>query len=187
MLMACDGRLDSKAYAAAMKQEGNGARKHRKVSGYQFDVQYETNELLALREGVGPEGLADAVKQRDGMQYYRLTIGTESGEDLVKAGVADLGEVQQIVYYFSFGMKEDVYVEQGGKTIPCAIMHFERSYDLKGGRNFMLGFEDAQTGKGVTTLVIDSKVLNTGPIKFAFNRDELPKLRLEGPAEGSRQ
>jgi hypothetical protein len=104
----------------------------------------------------------------------------ESGEgDIMSYQANSLGEQQNKIYYFSYTFQEEIYLEKDGKKIPCSLYHFERSYNLSSKRSFMLGFEIPKESRDKeSTLVINSNLLNTGPVKFNYLMNDLPKLKL---------
>lgn len=97
---------------------------------------------------------------------FKLQLQRNDGEDLVSFdGVKNL--TQSRIYYYSYRMKEAIYLEQSGRKWPVDFCHFERSFDLKKGRNFMLAFDKRFIDQNSPyQVIIDSELLATGPVKF---------------------
>lgn len=101
-----------------------------------------------------------------GLEQYALQISLKDRkEDLISHGVHNNAELQQKLYYLSYRMQDAIYLERSGERYPCVLYHFQRSYDLKGSRTFMLGFSAGEKGEK-DKIVIDAPVFDTGVVKI---------------------
>ncbi len=100
------------------------------------------------------------------LQQYVLKISRADEQiDLLNNKDLTDKELQQLLYYFSYTFQKDIYLETENGLNPCVLYHFERSYDLKGSRNFILGFTEPNDNEP-KKIVIDSPVFNSGPVKI---------------------
>lgn len=177
------GPMSVEDYVAWVKDYDNGLHQQRAVGEYVFDTQFKPIAYMMLKQNQGKLPTAQALEEykteAEGEVYFDLKLGPKSGNvDLLRFNAASQDEYQQRVYYFSFKFQESIYLEQDGKKIPCSAYHFERAYNLKNNRSFLLGFSNVDIAKPAS-LVIDSDLLKTGPVKFNFDWKELPSLRVE--------
>ena len=97
---------------------------------------------------------------------YKLELKRNDDRDLISFEGTS-AEVQSRIYYYSYRFKEDIYIQQDQSKIPVDFCHFERSFDMKKGRNFMLAFAKSKVDENHPfQIVVDSEVLATGPVKF---------------------
>ncbi len=183
LFTSCKKRLDISEYKQWVKNEGNGLYRKREVAGIRFEAQYKPIEFIVLSKSHGEiskEILARKVKELDGMQYYDLKITVPSG-DLIKNGTSSMDEVYKRMYYFSFGFQNDIKLDEDGKLSDCKLFHFERTYDLKASKVFVLGFDASDKPHATKTLRIDSPYLGTGVVNIKFEEKDLkdiPDLKL---------
>jgi hypothetical protein len=174
----CSGKLDRAEYMAWVEDYGNGLHVQKTVGAYRVDVQYKPAPYQALLE----QGVQTTLVHLDTtaeMQYYTLTLGLADGKgDFVAFGVDDYETQQRKLYYFSYLFQEDIFIEEGGKKLPCLLYHFERSYDLKPSRTCMLAFESPSRGTMPCRLVIHSPWLGDEPISLAITQKKTPTLNL---------
>lgn len=178
--MGCNQTLDKVEFVDWVRQNMN---KEKTRGDYLFEVLHRPAEYeVLMRHGksIGEESFREEKAKLDGMTYYELKIGVKGGkEDIMNYQSGNAQEKQQRIYYFSYDFQEDIYLEINGQKIPCALFHFERSYDLANTRKFMLGFSlGNDTTIETTTLVLNSQLLNTGPVKFKFDHTKQPVLAL---------
>lgn len=174
LFCGCEHREKEKIYIDAIESTKGEARIVRQVGDYVLDMQYQPIEYRAFRElGIKPgeTSFQQYIDERQGMEYFLLKISRKDGGDLAEIG--GKGAEQQMIYYMSFGMQQDIYLETENNKKACDLYHFERSYDLKGGRSFVLGFDSAIGKDSEVTIVVDSDVLDTGPIKFHFDKKNI--------------
>lgn len=142
-------------------------------------------QLLALREAgkdAGDSALKAAETLYSELEYFRLEItGTTAKGELLKQDVGNAGEYQRRVSYSAFGMEKDiVLVADGTDSIPCALFHFERSFDVAPVASFMIAFDRKRvTAADKLTFVFHDDLFRNGLLKFSFTKEELlavPKL-----------
>lgn len=178
-LSACNTALDKEGYLTWVKDYQNGLHKRKQVGDYIFDVQYKPLLLREIQKSkLTTPFHSQAIKDRkEEMLYYDLRISLEGDKtDILKYGTSDEQAYNQKLYYFSYHFQEDIYIEQGGKRFDCELFHFERSYDLTNTRTFILAFEMPRGTESPITLVIDSQILNLGPVKISFEPKQTPDL-----------
>ena len=181
LFVGCSQKLSPKEYFSWVQSYKNGLHKKRIAGDFKFDVQYKPLAFLAIQQlgvDLSEQEYKELQMKADGMYYFTLKLGTTSkGTDLIRYG--SLQEQQQRIYYFSYTFQNDIYIEKNGTRKNCVLYHFERSYDLKGERSFVLCFKKESTEKkGEIKLVIDSPLLKVGIVKIKINPLNVPSLSL---------
>lgn len=169
-------------YLLWMKDYQNGLHQKKEVSNYVFDIQYKPYEYIVLNENRNlnkdPKKYSERIKELNGMLYFTLKI-SKTDSDLIKVESNDPAEYNRRLYYFLFRFKNDIYLLDGDKKYPCAVYHFERSYDLVGTKTFVLGFSSSVLPNTTNkTLVIDSREIGVGVTKFLFKDEDFKNIPL---------
>lgn len=169
--------LSKEDYLEYLTDSDNGFLKQRKIGDVLIEIQYMSPEALAIFNIKNDESkFQEALDETKGMSYYKMKLSAEgkSLEDfLLESGV------NNPLYYLSYGLEKEIYLEMGDENINVKLFHFERSSGLTNFKTFMLGFDRPITE--ANTFVIDAEGLNTGPVKIIFNKsdiDNLPKLKI---------
>jgi len=175
-----------KDYVQWVQNTGNGFRKEKTIKDLTFSAQFKPYEYIVCLEEKQHELADSIVKKRvselKDMQYYDLRISLNNAQsELLKHDLSSAQQYQERVNYFAFGMQRDIQLVEGTDTLPCAMYHFERSFDVSPVSVFLLGFpiRNGETPEDKTLLVYD-RIFNTGLIKFTFSKKELknlPKLK----------
>ena len=177
-LMSCSQSLEQDDYIAWVEGYENGLHVSRSLGDFIFDLQYKPAEYVRLQEKQWRGGHDPELSVEENMQYFTLSIGLKDKQlDFMEYNIETVEQRSQMLYYYSFRFQNAIYLEENGKKLPCVLYHFERSYDLKPTRTFVLGFEKPNKGDEFTKLVIDSPWLNTGPVKFHINKNNIPELK----------
>lgn len=179
VLVGC-GPMSPEDYVAWVKAEENGLHKIKETGDYKLDVQFKPSGYMLLQEMDGKVPSDTTFKryteEMKGEAYFDLKLGPKgSSVDLLRHNVASQMDYQERVYFFSFKFTDFIYLKQGDRKIPCSAYHFERAYNLKNNRSFLLGFSDVNFKEPVT-LVIDVDILKTGPTEFEFDLQNMPVL-----------
>ena len=184
LLSACSSELPRQEYIQRVERYENGLHIKKEAGTYTVDVQYKPAPYVLLQEETpnpgDTAGFGAKLAEYEAIQYYTLTIGLQdSKEDFLRHGVSTVVEQQQKLYYYSYLFQNDLYVEENGQKLPCVLFHFERSYDLKPSRTFVLGFEQAASGQSETAeLVIHSRWLQAEPIRVRIEKQNIPSIKL---------
>jgi hypothetical protein len=161
----------------------NGLHTKRIVGEYTFDLQYKPSTYLLLQQQP-PNGLEAnvdpaALTAFEEMQYYTLTVGlSDLKTDFIDYHVSNVADQQRKLYYFSYSFQHHIYVEEGGIKYPCLLFHFERSYDLKPTRTFVLGFGKPAQDFESARLVIQSPWFGTEPVNFTIEKKNIPTIKI---------
>ncbi len=184
-LVGCGEKsLDAKKYVAWVKNKENGLNKTTEIGNYVFEVQQKPSEYIVVNEFKGnttdKNKILKRVQEIDDLVYFDLKISLKDGGDFLEKTSVDQPDYYQKLYYLSFEFQKEIKLEENGELKDCILYHFEKSYDLKGIRTFVLGFKKSKTASD-KTLVIDSKFLESGIVKIKFNKEllqELPELSI---------
>ena len=165
-------------YVSYLEDIDNGLHKKRKLNGVQVEVQYVPHELMAYRgEEVEQEVFEQQLNEFKGMAYFKVQLSVKEGgsvEELLTSNGID-----NPIYYLSYLLEKEVYLETTNGKEFAKLYHFERSNGLSKNKTIMMGFEDSTPYDKI--LVINAEGLNTGPIKIAFSQNDLnniPKLKI---------
>ncbi|HXA01109.1 MAG TPA: hypothetical protein VNW99_03920 [Cytophagaceae bacterium] len=178
--------LNPAEYTEWVKDYSHGLHKMKTVGDIVFDLQCKPVEFIVVNEQKGnipdKELLDTRVNELSKNQYYTLSLKVKDKTvDFLKYKVTSEKEFYEKLYYYSFAFQNDIFLEDGGKMLPCKLFHFERSYDLKKSRTFELSFPAAENSTSDKTIVINSKDLNCGPVRIKINQDDLnstPRIKI---------
>lgn len=172
--------MDNKEYIKWVQSYGNGLHVKKIVQPYVFDVQYWPPAYRWLQ--MQGKNLSD--KQdlehilEDELQYYLLRIGFEDKHiDFIKRDSKDKKVWEERTYYFSYRFQEHIYLEEGDLKLSCELYHFERAFDLRPERVFVLGFASDREIE-IAKLVIESAAFGSQPIKIPVSKMNIPTLKL---------
>ena len=178
IIMGCSSSMDQERYIRWVEAYDNGLHVKKTINDYVLDVQYKPTDYVALqRVSTTTDLFKDARKAVDNLQYYTLTISTADPEnDLLQHGT--LAEKQRLLYYFSYELQHAIHLVENGQQRPCQLYHFERSYDLKRGSTFVLGFEKDSLESDEVQMVIDPPLFSATPITITIHKRNIPTLHL---------
>ncbi|MBL3655115.1 hypothetical protein [Fulvivirga sediminis] len=175
LLVSCSGKMDKAEYAKWVKDYDHGLHAHIAKGAYIFDLQYLPPEYKWLQEGHGQP--MEALPEESPIEYYILKVGFKDHSiDLIKGVSEDKNVWEQRAYYFSYQFQDNISLEQDGKHYPCVMFHFEKAFDLRAERNFVLGFAATHAEKSI--LVIDSPAFGEETIKITINKEDIPTVDL---------
>lgn len=184
--------LAPKEYVNFIRSEKSGLLVSKTIDGFEFSLLYKPCEYIALMqdkdENISKIALDEKIKLMQGMQYYTFTIKTESGQELMREGISAENEYYERLDYIVSYMQNDLSLIDGKDTLPCALFHYERNYNVAPQNNFVLGFEKPKstTGEGANnatdkTLVFNDQILGIGKLMLTINSSaiqNIPQLKL---------
>jgi hypothetical protein len=178
--MSCTSRLERADFMRWVQDYEHKLHVQTVYSEYVFDVQYQpaAYRMLLQKPELTAEEFAQG-QQGDDLQYYTLTISLQDNQtDFLSYGVATMEEKQQKLYYYSYNFQDAIHLEEGGKTFPCVLYHFERSADVRNSRTFVLEFEKPDEVSKTARLVIDGESFGTPPVEIEIEKNTLPEVIL---------
>jgi hypothetical protein len=181
IFLSCNSPLSEREYAHWIRDYSNGLHVRETIDGFVFDVQYQPSEYLFIANADRNSNTAVVAGAADAatIQQYVLTIATSNeGEDFISAGVSDVAEKQQKLYYFSYQFQNDITLEENGKVLGCVLYHFELSSHRRGERAIVLGFEQQKTPGDNVQLVIRSQYFGSLPIRINISKKNIPAIQL---------
>jgi hypothetical protein len=183
-LFSCNEKhLSPKEYSAWVKDYKNGLHKKKIIDDLTFDAQYKPVDFILLKEGILSDSKQGEERKKELKDFYSFNLNISDREgDFIKGNVSSEEELNRRQYYFSFSFRNDIYLMEGENKIPCTLFHYERSYDLKAAKTFVLGFKkEIANSEKDKTLVIDSRELGLGIVKINFDYkdfNKIPKIKL---------
>lgn len=184
---SCKKEMQASDFVRYVNNPENGLHKIKQVDDLIVDLQYKPLEYIVSHEFRTNNIEAQAFRQRaeklQGLQYYNLKLSIdEKGLNPTTYNIQNDLELQNRLYYLSFGMKQDIRLIQGRDTLSPVLYHFERSYNLSKHRTFVLAFDEKDMEHELDkTFVLDSPDFGTGPVKIKIQKDDLqntPSLKL---------
>ena len=176
---SCDRQLDRQKYISKIMCYESGLHRKAIVGDFYFDILYTPAAYMVLKREnrqLTRDQVVQMAGEIEGLQYYQFEIGMKDGDSDIVSRLADgKKEKEQLLHYFSFGLQDDIYLEVARKRLPCKLFHFERSFDLKNSRRFLLGF-DADSISDQCKFVIDSPVFNDRLIEVVIDKRNIPEL-----------
>ncbi len=175
VFFGCQTDLDEKAFLKWVENPENGLNKTKKTAEYVYSVLYKPAAYKAI--------LANRKIELEDLEVsdflnFTLTLGVDKDIDFVDYHAGVNGNKQAILDYLAFSFQNDIWLETNGKKVPCALYHFERSFDLKSTRKINLGFQIEDKGIKNIKLVIAPKFNTSGKVKFSFDLTHIPKVKI---------
>lgn len=180
-------QLSKPEYLQWVDDPAHGLVTQRKLGEFIYKASYHPLEYYILRNNydISNSAFLDSIKgDYKNFQYWQLEISIDSIEgDILRYKLASEEEYYERVKYFSFDIQKDIYMDIGGKKLPCLLNHFERTYGLSPKISIMLVFEatpeldDAEN----FALVINDNAFNSGIVKLLVkteNIENIPSLTL---------
>jgi len=174
LISSCNPKLESKEFIEWVRDYENGLHVRKTVSDFTLDLQYQPAAYLALVNS------DSSFLQDQKIDRYILKVRPEGvNEDIIQYKAQSSDDIQKRIYYFSYLFQNDIYLLEGGRKIPCVLLHFEPS-DLSNDRTFVLGFEKVEGGSsgGESLFVVDSPFFNALPIKIKVSKDRIPPIKV---------
>ncbi len=175
VLSSCSSSLSKEEFMSWMQDEKNGLKKSKTVGHLNFSLQYRTHLYDCILKGEKYE----PIKEDDPLELYTFQLELDKkGIDVVdyltqKKGLAK----PQILEYFSSHFERDIYMKIGEDKKAPLFCQFERSFDLKGHRLFVLAFKLSEEEKKEDRLVVfDSQLLGVGKIKLRIRQLDITNI-----------
>jgi len=103
--------------------------------------------------------------EKDSSLNIALKINAIDNSNILKYGILDQTAYLQRIYYFSYQIENDLWIEQNGIKIPCAGAVFERNYNLTKDVTITVHFDNVvKNNKKV--LVYYPQPFDLIPVKF---------------------
>jgi len=177
LFWGCDTSLSPLEYAQFLADQTNGFRQKILISPYQLQVEYQPSIYTAYRKSRGQQDIyKQKLKEDNKLSFFQLNLGLIQGGDLFAMLAHNPQDYQNLVYYFSYAFRKGIFLQRGDHKYPCVLYHFERSYDLQGSRNFVLGFENEEELISPGTLIIEAKEIGIPHTEIPFQIDNVPDL-----------
>lgn len=169
-------------YVKWVEDEHNGLIKHKRFGRFKYSLRYKPTDYMIVKDAASetiPVSLYDSLKNvYSGFEYYTFSIhDTLSMDELLKTNLKSRSEYDERLLYFSFEMQKDIQLVSGTDTIPCSLLHFERTYNISPQANFMLGFPvTKENNPGDKILIFEDKVFGIGLMKLKIKEEDLSEV-----------
>lgn len=181
LIHGCKKPLTPVEYVNWINDESNGLTKKVVKGNFEVSVQYRPSEYMALletRNQVTDEAtFLDVKKQYEGSKYFVLKLKKVAGQgDPLQDPENQNTDYYTRLKYFSEDIKYDLYVISDGDTMPCKIVHLERTYKLTPYTNLLLAFDDKKEAIDKAdnlTFVYEDRVLELGKLTFDLSTADL--------------
>jgi hypothetical protein len=165
-------------YVNWVKDEENGLKQVKSIGDLTFEALLKPPVYCALIDSKGKSITNDELREQSVGQseLYQLEFSLQNktcSDELLKCGVADMGEYQQRVQYYSFQLNNDAYLVIDKDTIPCGAHHWERAFDATNKITMQMVFDKPRTKLEFEKmqLVYYDRVFGNGLIKFMFGNE----------------
>ncbi len=176
IILLCNGcdssMLSTEEFIQWVDDPDNGLIQEQVVGEYKFIFQYRPTAYMVLKDldanelDINQAMFDSTLREYNGLQYGILKIGTVKGNDeFLKQSVVSEQEYFDRIQYFTSSVQNDLYLLNEQDTLPCKMLHFERTFSINSFDNIILGFE-ADQKETDKTIVFSDKALGTGDIKF---------------------
>jgi len=134
--------------------------------------------LLEMRNDMQDKtAFSELKKQYEQSEYFVLKIKkAKGGGDPLQDPENQNTDYYTRLKYFSEDIKNDLFLVADDDTIPCKIVHLERTYKLTPYTNLLLAFDSEKESIKKTdklTFVYDDHVLELGKLTFDLSTAEL--------------
>lgn len=151
--------------------------------GLKISAQYKPAVYLAIKElgpdAFHPDTIMSLAQEFQGGYHFSLTVSsTVSGYDVIKEKLSPNDYLKRITY-LTGEIRNDFKLLAGLDTIPCAVAHYERNYNISPDNKFLLVFPYSEKSNEDLTLIYDDKVFGEGKLEFRIknrNIKKIPKL-----------
>ena len=177
-LFSCKKKeLNQTDYLQYIEDNNNGLNIYKTMGDVRYTLQYKPLEYIIIKENA--VDIKKRTTELEGMQYYTLSYSLEnSKEDILQHGLNDKTEYYERVNYLSFGLQNDIYLENGNDKLQCILFNYVRSYGLTAIADFVLAFEKNKSTISERTLVIEDKVFGGGIIKLKIEKNDIENIPL---------
>jgi len=180
---ACTKYFSPSEYVNWVKDEKNGLNKVKQIKEVKIEIQHKPIPFIIANEQRKNDIDIDEYNNRkaelEGLIYFDLRLSINlPNYDITNYNILSEKEQKDRLYYLSYHMKNDIFLIEGMDTLPCRLYHFERSYDIAKHRTFILAFDNTNHKDLDKTVVLDTPLFNTGPIKLKFKKEDLINLPL---------
>lgn len=180
-----DGKnyVTKEAYKDWLKQGGQEIEKvksSKEFGDVVVTLNYIPAEKRALREAGSLNSPVFETALEEARKFFacQLTISHKEGLDILNTQSEIYRDYESRVKYFSFGIQRKLYLTTGSKKVPCALMHFERTFGLGKALTLNLAFESkelATTGES-PVLTWEDDFFGIGKINLSIGKNELNAL-----------
>ncbi len=146
----------------------------------EFQMKFVPDDLQILNSNEElDQNLYEELKQEyKNIAFFTLDIKTKNSSDLLKYNLVEQEEYFQRIEYYSFRIKNDLYLATETDTIHPILYHFERDYGLTPRVKVNLAFE-SQDSIFNDKIIYYDRIFNKDYIYFSFDElDDLPQLSL---------
>jgi hypothetical protein len=172
-------------YVSWVRDPNNGLVKDKEMDELKFSVLFKPSEYIICQEErsekISTALCAKKLDEMSELEYYDLKIELKDGqEEILKHDLSSSSQYGKRVEYCSFQMQKDIVMLNGSDSIQCAMLHFERAFDIAPYATFLLAFPKQKGKDENRTIILHDKLFGKGILKFQFKGRELnnlPKLK----------
>jgi hypothetical protein len=199
LMICCDStKLPESEYISVSNTQKKDLSSHKTIGRITYSLRYLPIDDMILKEYSGEiskQGTLDSLRNEYGdFQYFTLKLSYQSDGtpqyELLKYELASAEQYQQRLLYCISEISNDIYLENGGKILPCRFSHMVRNFDVASYIEFSLGFDRPQEEQiaikqynspvySDKTLIFQDKIFGNGKIKLKIlgeNINNHPKL-----------
>ena len=180
ILSGCSkGKLEPAAYRDWVNNPANGLAIERTVGDFTVTASYRPHEFVVLNEWNPDEeqsdrSFAERMKELEGYQYINLRLDSKDKKtEVLKTALQSQQQYYERLQYLTTLIPRDVYLVDGGDTLPCTLHHYERTYKMTSFSDISLVFENKSKQTNDKILVFDDRLFGLGTLKFHFEKNNL--------------
>ena len=183
VLFNCGGNTPKEVQEYLIDKE-NGLVQTIENEDFKIEVQYKPQDYLVGLENrdkkLSEEEFKEKVTEKEGLQYFNIKLISKTGKPVLKTKLENEGEEDLRLQYYIGAFEYDLYLADGNDTMPCALYHFERTYEALPFNNISVAFENKNHNKTDKTLLIADRALGFELIEFTFKKEDIlnvPKIK----------
>lgn len=166
----------------AIQSESYAGKKAARLGDFTIQAALLPPSYMAIAElgsDADPKALQEAETGYTDLVYFRILFSSDSAtSELLKWQVQHPSEYDERVKYYSFGIEHDLkIVTTKGDTLPCALSHFERTFNVRPELSVLCGFDAARADvANGFTLLVNERIFNTGMTKLYYSPEQVQSV-----------
>jgi hypothetical protein len=177
-----NGKTPAVEILKAIQSDEYVGKKSARVGDFHIQAALLPPSYMAIAElgaDADPTTLQEAEHSYSDLVYFRILFSSDSAtSELLKWQLQHPSEYEERVKYYSFGIEHDLkMVTATGDTLPCALSHFERTFNVRPELSILCGFDAAAANAaGGFTLLVNERIFNTGMTKLYYSPEQVQSV-----------
>lgn len=148
------------------------------MGNFSYELKYLSADVMALKELRGETGTPadyNEVKSHySDLLYFSLGIRNSTfSSELLRYQLTSKEQYKDRINYCSFYIQNDLFLVNGTDSLPCALVQYERTFNVSNGLKFTMAFSKPEKLSGSFTIVFYDNLFKNGIIKMTFKSSDI--------------